>query len=48
MGLQPSALNSDNSSTDNNPLAPIDFLAAKLDAFNLTYLHVMRADFSRS
>ena len=30
---------------DSDPLALIGFLADKLNAFKLAYLHVMRADF---
>ena len=45
VGLRLSPLNSYNSMKDSNPLALIGFLADKLNAFKLAYLHVMRADF---
>ncbi|MDR7307634.1 alkene reductase [Rhodoferax saidenbachensis] len=45
VGLRLSPLNSYNSMKDSDPLAFIGFLAEKLNAFNLAYLHVMRADF---
>ena len=45
VGLRLSPLNSYNSMKDSDPLALISFLADKLNAYNLAYLHVMRADF---
>jgi N-ethylmaleimide reductase len=45
VGLRLSPLNSFNSMIDSDPLALIGFLADKLNAFKLAYLHVMRADF---
>ncbi|MBC7917650.1 MAG: alkene reductase [Rhodoferax sp.] len=45
VGLRLSPLNSYNSMKDSDPIALITFLADKLNAFNLAYLHVMRADF---
>jgi N-ethylmaleimide reductase len=45
VGLRLSPLNSFNSMVDSDPLALIGFLADKLNAFKLAYLHVMRADF---
>jgi N-ethylmaleimide reductase len=45
VGLRLSPLNSYNSMKDSDPLALIAFLAEKLNAFHLAYLHVMRADF---
>ena len=45
VGLRLSPLNSFNSMKDSDPLALIGFLADKLNAFKLAYLHVMRADF---
>ncbi|MEO5797055.1 MAG: alkene reductase [Rhodoferax sp.] len=45
VGLRLSPLNSYNSMQDSDPLALISFLADKLNAFKLAYLHVMRADF---
>ncbi|WP_394792259.1 alkene reductase [Rhodoferax sp.] len=45
VGLRLSPLNSYNSMKDSDPLAFIGFLADKLNAYNLAYLHVMRADF---
>jgi N-ethylmaleimide reductase len=45
VGLRLSPLNSYNSMVDSDPLALIGFLADKLNAFKLAYLHVMRADF---
>lgn len=45
VGLRLSPLNSYNSMIDSDPLALIGFLAEKLNAFNLAYLHVMRSDF---
>ena len=45
VGLRLSPLNSYNSMKDSDPIALITFLAEKLNAFHLAYLHVMRADF---
>ena len=45
VGLRLSPLNSFNSMIDSDPMALIGFLADKLNAFKLAYLHVMRADF---
>ena len=45
VGLRLSPLNSYNSMKDSDPVALIGFLAEKLNAFKLAYLHVMRADF---
>ena len=45
VGLRLSPLNSYNSMKDSDPVGLISFLAEKLNAFNLAYLHVMRADF---
>ncbi len=45
VGLRLSPLNSYNSMVDSDPVGLIAFLADKLNAFNLAYLHVMRADF---
>ena len=45
VGLRLSPLNSYNSMVDSDPIALIGFLADKLNAFKLAYLHVMRADF---
>ena len=45
VGLRLSPLNSFNSMKDSDPLALIGFLADRLNAFKLAYLHVMRADF---
>lgn len=45
VGLRLSPLNSYNSMKDSDPLALIGFLAEKLNAYKLAYLHVMRADF---
>ncbi|MES2943701.1 MAG: alkene reductase, partial [Pseudomonadota bacterium] len=45
VGLRLSPVNSYNSMKDSDPVALIGFLAEKLNAFNLAYLHVMRADF---
>ncbi|QCB44811.1 alkene reductase [Hydrogenophaga sp. PAMC20947] len=47
VGLRLSPLNSYNSMIDSDPLALIGFLAERLNAFNLAYLHVMRSDFFR-
>jgi N-ethylmaleimide reductase len=45
VGLRLSPLNSYNSMVDSDPIALIGFLADKLNAFKLAYLHVMRSDF---
>lgn len=45
VGLRLSPLNSYNSMKDSDPIALIGFLADRLNAFKLAYLHVMRADF---
>ena len=45
VGLRLSPLNSYNSMIDSDPIALISFLADKLNAYKLAYLHVMRADF---
>ena len=45
VGLRLSPVNSYNGMKDSDPLAYIGFLAEKLNAFKLAYLHVMRADF---
>ena len=45
VGLRLSPLNSFNSMKDSDPLALIGFVADRLNAFKLAYLHVMRADF---
>jgi N-ethylmaleimide reductase len=45
VGLRLSPLNSYNSMIDSDPMALIGFLADKLNAYKLAYLHVMRADF---
>jgi N-ethylmaleimide reductase len=45
VGLRLSPLNSYNSMIDSDPVGLMTFLADKLNAFNLAYLHVMRADF---
>jgi N-ethylmaleimide reductase len=45
VGLRLSPLNSFNSMKDSDPVALIGFLAEKLNAYKLAYLHVMRADF---
>ena len=45
VGLRLSPLNSYNSMKDSDPVALTAFLAEKLNAFNLAYLHLMRADF---
>ena len=45
VGLRLSPLNSYNSMIDSDPLTLIGFLAERLNAFNLAYLHVMRSDF---
>ena len=45
VGLRLSPLNSYNSMKDSDPLALTAFLAEKLNAVKLAYLHMMRADF---
>jgi N-ethylmaleimide reductase len=45
VGLRLSPLNSFNSMRDSDPLAWTRFLAEYLNKFDLTYLHLMRADF---
>jgi N-ethylmaleimide reductase len=45
VGLRLSPLNSYNSMKDSDPIALTTFLSEKLNAFNLAYLHMMRADF---
>lgn len=45
VGLRLSLLNSYNSMIDSDPLALANFLAERLNAFNLAYVHIMRADF---
>ncbi|MEY2667090.1 MAG: hypothetical protein RLZZ384_1261 [Pseudomonadota bacterium] len=45
VGLRISPLNSFNSMVDSDPIALSIWLAKKLNAFNLAYLHVMRSDF---
>lgn len=45
VGLRLSPLNSYNSMRDSDPLGLTRFLARELNAFNLAYLHLMRADF---
>jgi N-ethylmaleimide reductase len=45
VGLRLSPLNSYNSMIDSDPIALIGFLAERLNAFNLAYVHVMRSDF---
>ncbi|MDB5891706.1 MAG: alkene reductase [Polaromonas sp.] len=46
VGLRLSPVNSYNSMKDSDPVGLIGFLADRLNAFNLAYLHVMRADFA--
>jgi len=45
VGLRLSPLNSYNGMKDSDPVALISYLCEKLNAFNLAYLHLMRADF---
>ena len=45
VGVRLSPLNSFNSMKDSDPLGLVGFLADKLNAFKLAYLHLMRADF---
>ena len=45
VGLRLSPLNSFNSMVDSDPIALMGYLADKLNAYKLAYLHVMRADF---
>lgn len=45
VGLRLSPLNSFNSMVDSDPIALMGYLADRLNAYKLAYLHVMRADF---
>ncbi len=45
VGLRLSPLNSFNSMIDSDPIGLVTYLADKLNAFGLAYLHLMRADF---
>jgi N-ethylmaleimide reductase len=45
VGLRISPLNSYNSMIDSDPIGLSTWLAERLNAFNLAYLHVMRSDF---
>lgn len=45
VGLRISPLNSYNSMNDSDPIALSAWLAERLNAFNLAYLHLMRGDF---
>lgn len=45
VGLRLSPLNSFNSMIDSDPIGLTQFLATRLNEFNLSYLHLMRADF---
>lgn len=45
VGLRLSPLNSYNSMKDSDPIGWMGYLADKLNAYGLAYLHVMRADF---
>jgi N-ethylmaleimide reductase len=45
VGLRLSPLNSYNSMKDSDPIGTFTWLAARLNDYNLAYLHVMRADF---
>ena len=45
VGLRISPLNSYNSMIDSDPIGLSTWLAERLNAFDLAYLHVMRADF---
>lgn len=45
VGLRISPLNSYNSMLDSDPVALVTWLAERLNAFDLAYLHVMRGDF---
>jgi N-ethylmaleimide reductase len=45
VGLRLSPLNSYNSMKESDPVGLTTYLADKLNAFNLAYLHLMRADF---
>ena len=45
VGVRISPLNSYNSMIDSEPLALVSWLAERLNAFDLAYLHVMRGDF---
>jgi N-ethylmaleimide reductase len=44
VGVRISPLNSFNSMADSNPICLVEWLAKKLNEFNLAYLHVMRSD----
>lgn len=45
VGLRLSPLNSFNSMIDSDPIGLTQYLATRLNEFNLAYLHLMRADF---
>ena len=45
VGLRLSPLNSFNSMVDSDPVGLVTWLAGRLNAYKLAYLHVMRADF---
>lgn len=45
VGVRVSPLNSYNSMIDSDPVALMTWLAQRLNAFNLSYLHLMRGDF---
>jgi N-ethylmaleimide reductase len=45
VGLRISPLNSFNSMVDSDPVGLVSWLAKRLNAYKLAYLHVMRADF---
>lgn len=45
VGVRLSPLNSYNNMIDSDPIALVTWLGAKLNAFNLAYLHLMRGDF---
>ena len=45
MGLRVSPLNSYNSMIDSDPIGTYTWLAKQLNAYELAYFHVMRADF---
>jgi N-ethylmaleimide reductase len=46
VGVRLSPLNSFNSMLDSDPVALVRYVASALDALNLAYLHLMRADFA--
>ena len=46
VGVRLSPLNSFNDMIDDNPIALTTFLAKELNSFNLSYVHLMRGDFS--